>query len=740
MRRLLALPALLIALATALVWAGPAFGHAAYVGSDPAPGQRLEASPGRVTLVFTEPLNPRLARATLRRAAGGPAVPVALRAERRRLVVVPERRLSRGAYRVDWHAVSTEDGHALEGAFAFGVRAAAGAAPVLETGPFARSGWVRILARIALYTTVLILVAALLLPLLVRRPPGWPVPDLGEAAPDAADGRAPGAASVDLPALRARSARLRGDLAWAAVAAAVAATVADAASAARGLDLGRMGDYLAGNVAGLARALVVVLLIATALLRDRRPRAAAGAAVLALGAVATSGHAGSAEPRVPSILNDWLHLASGALWLGGIALLFLLWWPVVRSAQRATRLAVARHVLGPFGRVAAAAFAVAASTGLVSLVTQLGRIAALWETSYGRLLAFKIAAVGLIAAASAVHALRLRPRLLAASPHPPEPVERRHWRLWRSEPWLALAVVAAVAGLVAFPLPPRQLAQAGQARAAVCDPCPLPRPAADELGVADSAGSHVVAGWVRRTPQAVTGTVRLLDRRGRPTGVPVELPGAQTAPCGTGCRRFRLPPAATAVDVAIREGGRRHATRLPAVWERDGSRRARQVLNRAEATMRRLRGVREIERLTSGPGTFALTEYRLRAPDRLAWKTGRGVESVTVGRRQWIRTPESSQWRTGPYGSGLAFRTRSWFAWRRYARTVRLLGERTEGGRRLVELALVDEGTPVWFRLTVDTGTHRVLRERMIARARFLRTRFVDFDKRFEIEAPEAGP
>jgi len=725
MRRLLALPTVLVAV---LAWAAPAFGHAAYVGSDPAPGQRLEASPSRVTLVFTEPLNPQLARATLRPVAGGAAVPVTMRAERRRLVLVPGRRLARGAYRVDWHTVSTQDGHPLEGAFAFGVRAAAGAAPVLETGPLARAGWVRILARAALYTTVLLLVAALLLPLLVRRPRGWPVPEL----------------EVDVGAVRARSGRLRGDLAWAAVAAAVAATVADAAAAARGLDLERMGDYLAGNVAGAGRALVVVRLVAAALLRDRRPRAAAGAAVLSLGAVAASGHASSVDPRVPSILNDWLHLVSGALWLGGVALLFLLWWPVVRSGQRETRLAVARHVLAPFGRVAAGAFAVVVATGLVSLVTQLGRIAALWETSYGRLLAIKIVVVGLIAAASAVHALRLRPRLLATEGVRPlergrlkgSDPERRHWRLWRSEPWLALGVVAAVAGLVAFPLPPRQLAQAGEARTAVCDPCPLPRPAADELAVADSAGSHVVAAWVRRTPEAVTGTVRLLDRRGKPSGVPVELPGASAEPCGTGCRRFRLPASATGVDVAVRERGRRHATRLPAVWMPQASRRARTLLRRAEATMRDLEGVREVERLTSGPGTFAATEYRLRAPDRLAWETGRDVQSVIIGSRQWIRTPDTP-WRAGPYGSGLAFRTRSWFAWRRYARTVRLLGERTEGGRPLAELALMDEGTPVWFRLTVDTGTHRVLRERMIARARFLRTRFVDFGREFEIEPPD---
>jgi hypothetical protein len=97
-------------------------------------------------------------------------------ADKRRLVLTPERRLERGAYQVRWHTVSTEDGHALEGAFAFGVRAAAGAAPAIETGPFARAGWIRILTRILLYAAVLTFVAALLLPLLVGRPRGWPVP------------------------------------------------------------------------------------------------------------------------------------------------------------------------------------------------------------------------------------------------------------------------------------------------------------------------------------------------------------------------------------------------------------------------------------------------------------------------------------------------------------------------------------------------------------------------------------
>jgi hypothetical protein len=191
--------------------------------------------------------------------------------------------------------------------------------------------------------------------------------------------------------------------------------------------------------------------------------------------------------------------------------------------------------------------------------------------------------------------------------------------------------------------------------------------------------------------------------------------------------------------VAVRERGRRYATTLPAIWKPTGSARARRLLHQAQSTMRALTGVRENERLTSGPGSLATTEYRLRAPDRLAWETGRGVRSVVVGKRQWLFTPATS-WRGSEYGSGLPFRTRTYFTWESYARSVRLLDERTEGGRRIAELALMDEGTPVWFRLTVDERTHHVLRETMAAKARFSQTTFTDFGRRFTIRPPAGVP
>jgi len=61
----------------------------------------------------------------------------------------------------------------------------------------------------------------------------------------------------------------------------------------------------------------------------------------------------------------------------------LLWWPVVRFTRRGSRVAIAREVLDPFGRIAIGAFVVAVTTGLVSLVTQLGRVAALELAPHG---------------------------------------------------------------------------------------------------------------------------------------------------------------------------------------------------------------------------------------------------------------------------------------------------------------------------------------------------------------------
>jgi copper transport protein len=725
-RRPLCLVAVLAA--TALSPA-PAFGHAAFVASTPDPGARLDDPPDALTLGFTEPLNRQLSTATVVGVADGRPVAATVRApSARRLVVRTAKPLGRGAYRVQWHTVSTQDGHALEGSYSFGVRvAAAGGEHTVEQSPLARGGWLRVVLRGLLYAAALVLVAALLLPLLV---PGtgrrWPVPDRLRGV-------------IDVEPVRDRVARRTADVAALAVGAAVATTLAEAADAAGGVSPTRLADFLLANEAGIGRVLVVIALVAATLTWQRRRRLAAVLSILALGAIAASGHAASATPRLPSILNDWLHLLAVSVWLGGIALLVMAWGPTLRRADQAERLGVAREVLAPFGRVALPAFVLVVLTGMVSLVTELGRLDALWTTSYGRVLAVKVALVALVATLSAVHALHLRPRLLVANPHPSWRTERRHWRLVALEPVVGTGVIGAVALLVAFPLPPRQLGDATEeamAAAPACRPCPLPRPAANELPVADGAGSQLVAAWIRRTPGDLRGTVRILDYKGRPSGMPFAIPGARQAACGRGCADFRLPSNAGAVVVTVRERGRVYRARLPARWRAEGSAAARRLVRRAQAVMRGLRSVRQVERVTSGPGSFAATTYLLRAPDRMAYRTTRAVESVVLGDRQWTRAP-GTVWRRGRYAGGLRFRTRSWFRWTTYARAVRLLDVRRYGGGPWAELALMDEGTPVWIRLKVDLATGRVAGQRMVAPAHFATSRYERFNRAVRIAPPE---
>lgn len=698
---------LCVAALALLLPAGAASGHAAFVGSEPAPGVRLEQAPQRVVLTFTEPLNRRLSRVTLTGPGGEDVATEAQAASDRRLVLRPARQLGTGAYRVRWHTVSTEDGHALEGSFSFGVRAAAaGGEHDVEQSPLARAGWVRVTLRALLYGAVLLFAAGTLLPLLLGR--SW-------LAPDAVDGTG---------AVRARERRVVADVGWLAVVAAVASTLAEAADAAG--DLSRAGDFLLSGSAGAARIVVVAaLLVAVA----APPRVSGGAVAVALWGIAASGHASSATPRLPSVLNDWLHLLSGALWIGGIGLLVLIWTPALRRGGRPVRQAVARDVLPVFGRIALPAFAVVVATGVVSLITQLGRVDALWTTAYGRVLLVKIALVGLIALVSAVHVSRLRPQLLRERAG----ADRRHWRLVRSEPLLGLGVVAAVAVLVAFPLPPRQLADADEeavAAAPACDPCPLPKPRDDELPVAEQAGSALVAGWLRRDAGRITGTIRVIDAKGQPARAPIDVLGASQDECGLGCRRISLPAADT-VRVAVRDTGRRFVARLPATWQPGPARR---LLVRAQRAMRSLRSVREVEEVTSGPRSYGRTNYRLRAPDRMRYVTDRRAQSVIVGARQWFRSADTP-WTRRPYGSGIAFSTRRWFRWTVYATAVRILRR----GRGIAELALMDPATPVWTRLVIEERTGRVLRERMLTKAHFMHSRYFGFDQPVSIEAPRAN-
>ncbi|TML95259.1 MAG: hypothetical protein E6G10_28590, partial [Actinobacteria bacterium] len=457
MRRRLA--PLLVA-AAVLGPAAPAGAHSAFLGSVPEPGQRLERTPAAIRLSFTEPLVRRLSKARLIAVAGGRHVAASLHeVGTRRLELRPERDLARGAYRVEWRTVSTEDGHALEGSFSFGVRTAAvGGAHDVEQSPLARGGILRVAARLGFYAALLLFAGALFLQALLPARAGlWIVPT----------SMRPELGTEGRERLLERYAAVVRDAGIAAIGLGAAVALLDALDAAGGFSPPDMSEYLLASAAGRARVTVVALLLAAALAARRVRRAPAVGAAGALAAVALSGHANSASPRTLALLTDWVHLMGAATWAGGIALIVAVWGPALRTLERGARLAVMRRVLERFGAVALPSFALLVASGTVNAVIELGTPSALLDSSYGGVLLVKVSLVAIIAAISFQHAFRLRPRLLAVSAPIAEAAEQRHWLFVRSERVLVVAVAGLAALLVAFPLPPRQLADSDEARAAV---------------------------------------------------------------------------------------------------------------------------------------------------------------------------------------------------------------------------------------------------------------------------------
>jgi copper transport protein len=719
-----------------------ALAHAYFEGSTPAPGARSASPPSAVLMRFNEALNQRLSTAAIyqaqsgRRIASSVSFPAALQ-----IALRPERPLPRGSYRVEWHSVSIDDGHELEGSFSFGVQAPAlGGATTTVAGPLAGLGWLRTLLRAAFYPALFLFAGALMLRTLL------------------------GGRDGDLWLLPVRVRRVLGDDGAAAVVRAERSLVLDAGLIATALAAGivlvetqiaagsispaAIHAFLLSDTPGLARVGLIVLLVLAVAGAVMSPRYGGVVAALALGELALSGHADSATPRALAVVVDWVHLLAGALWLGGIAVIAWVWLARLRRAGPELRRAVTGELLPRFGRVALPAFLVVAFTGVLNAYVQLRHPALLWESSYGRTLLVKSALVAVIALVSYTHVFRVRPRLIAANPHPDGTLERRHWRLLGLEPLIGIGLAVVVAVLVAFPLP-REVAAARTLAArplAACNPCVLPLPTSEQLAVATNAGSEIVAGWLERRAGNLEGQVRVLDTEGQPASTPFEIEGtaAVSPTCGPGCRTFKIRGTPAAVRVVLSPDRGEQTAMLRTRWQPAGNSIARRILNRAQAVMRHLHSVRQVERVNSVPGLYALSDGRLQAPDR--WANTTYVEHppappqledqlVAIGARQWTRHP-GGRWQLLPQTGALPFRTRTLFTWSSYAEAVRLIGVERRHGQALGTLALMDPGTPAWWTLRVELATGLVLDARLITSGHFISARYSQFNSAPPIPTP----
>lgn len=156
-----------------------------------------------------------------------------------------------------------------------------------------------------------------------------------------------------------------------------------------------------------ARVVLLILLVLTAL----RSRAALVLAVpLALGVAVTvtlTGHAADwGDVSVTGAL-DWIHVVAATAWAGGLFALVLL---VLRAAPRWPP-ALLPAVMRRFSTLAASCLALVVLSGVYRAWIELPTVAALWQTTYGRILAVKVGlALGLVGC-GAVNRYVVLPRL-----------------------------------------------------------------------------------------------------------------------------------------------------------------------------------------------------------------------------------------------------------------------------------------------------------------------------------------
>ena len=97
--------------------------HANLVRSEPSANSTLGASPDRITLRFTEPMEARFSEIQVLNSAGSRVDNEDSTVDANDLTVmsVSLSSLPDGTYTVAWHNLSTIDGHTLRGAFAFSI-------------------------------------------------------------------------------------------------------------------------------------------------------------------------------------------------------------------------------------------------------------------------------------------------------------------------------------------------------------------------------------------------------------------------------------------------------------------------------------------------------------------------------------------------------------------------------------------------------------------------------------------
>ncbi|MEO8422966.1 MAG: copper resistance protein CopC [Actinomycetota bacterium] len=367
-----------------LALAGPAGAHANLASSNPAASALLDNPPAEVTMTFTEPPDPKLSLAHVLDVNGNTVEtgPVQEVPGQDQLLIPLPADLPDGVYTVSWRVVSEADGHATAGAFSFGVNVAPGtvvapSTPVPTTSPSVGS----VASKLLLYVGLALLFAKSVVGIV------------------AFDGNVP----ARRPALLAGGAAV----ALGAVGmllserATLGVSMGDLLSSSTGTDY----LWLLGGVAFAAIAAVDAA---------RRPGRAAlvvvgVAAAAAMLVRAIGGHAAAAATPALHIGLQWFHFMAASVWMGGLALAFLL----VRARRRAQEDTPIDEIRR-YSSLAGYALAVILVTGVLRATEEVGglsKLLHLFRGSYDTTLDIKVGVVLVLIALGAFNRYRSIPRI-----------------------------------------------------------------------------------------------------------------------------------------------------------------------------------------------------------------------------------------------------------------------------------------------------------------------------------------
>jgi copper transport protein len=450
----------------ALLLPAAASAHAYLVKTVPAASVTVNTPPATVALTFDEAVEPRFALISVTDVSGQAATSGTLHraASNPDTLIVPLKRLREGWYLVYWRAISI-DGHPVQGAFTFAVGPNAGPAPQFTVPHISQTATTTslLVARWAVFLTVMSAIGLFVLRMLIARPLVRRVAGTNLRTLSLAFVVASLLGLIALPAYLEESTAvdsLRSFWAFGALEPLWRTTAFG-----RGylkMELCFALFCLAAWVAlwvdrpGEERRTIASLLALTGALLG-------AAAVLVLPGAA--GHAAQTSPRGLTVFLDWLHLVCGSVWLGGLIGMLVLW----RSLPVARRVAGLVVAVPRFSNVAFVSVLLLLGTGIGETVVHLPVLAALWQTSYGKVILIKIAILAATLPLAAVNLLRTKPGLIAAGDQ--ATLDARPARLLRrlvgGEALLIAGAVFAAALLSSLAPPPPAFAQQESAQAHV---------------------------------------------------------------------------------------------------------------------------------------------------------------------------------------------------------------------------------------------------------------------------------